>query len=184
MTPIELTDEQRQAVRAQQGQPVEVIDLATGQHYVLFAREQYERVRWLLERGASARSLAPAAATAGPDGAEGQPMRVRIRELLTPPEVVAEAEQHCRKLGLTRRNLRQGIEDELKLQYYFGGKYVGFLRTEEGPVVVAAGRLDSAEFDRQLGALTEEERRRVMLDVPSVWNDTVSEILTPFAHEG
>lgn len=49
MTEIELTDAQRQALQAEQGKPVDVVDPATRRHYVLLAREQYERVRALLE---------------------------------------------------------------------------------------------------------------------------------------
>jgi hypothetical protein len=51
MTTIELTDEQRQALRAEHGKPVDVVDPATRQRYVLLLQEQYERVRSLLERG-------------------------------------------------------------------------------------------------------------------------------------
>lgn len=51
MTTIELTDEQRQALQAEQGQPIHVVDPATQQRYVLLGLEQYERVRSLLEQG-------------------------------------------------------------------------------------------------------------------------------------
>lgn len=50
MTSIELTDQQRQALQAEQGKPVDVVDPATKQRYVLLAHEQYERVRSLLEQ--------------------------------------------------------------------------------------------------------------------------------------
>ncbi len=46
---IHLTDEQRQAIEAQQTRRVEVIDPATKRVYVLIAAEAYERVRGLLE---------------------------------------------------------------------------------------------------------------------------------------
>jgi hypothetical protein len=46
---IELTNEQRQALQSEVGKPVDVVDPATRQHYVLIAREQYEHVRSLLE---------------------------------------------------------------------------------------------------------------------------------------
>ena len=49
MTEIELTDAQRQALQAEQGKPVDVVDPATRRRYVLLAHEQYERVRALLE---------------------------------------------------------------------------------------------------------------------------------------
>jgi hypothetical protein len=46
---IALTEEQRQAVQGQAGGPVEVIDADTQRAYVLLAREQYERMRSLVE---------------------------------------------------------------------------------------------------------------------------------------
>jgi len=48
MTSIELTDEQRRIIEAEQGHPVDVIDRATNRSYVLLAREQYEKVHSLL----------------------------------------------------------------------------------------------------------------------------------------
>lgn len=50
MTSIELTAEQRRVLQVEQGKPIDVIDTATQQHYVLLAQEQYERVRSLLEK--------------------------------------------------------------------------------------------------------------------------------------
>jgi hypothetical protein len=51
MVAIELTDAQRQALQAEPGKPVEVLDPATQQHHVFLAREQFEKVRALLEGG-------------------------------------------------------------------------------------------------------------------------------------
>ncbi len=50
MTEIELTDAQRQALQAEQGKPVDVVDPATRRRYVLLERELYERVLPLLEQ--------------------------------------------------------------------------------------------------------------------------------------
>src|SRR5437868_2692841 len=49
MTTLELTDQQRQTLQAEHGTPIDVVDPATRQRYVLLAWEQYERVRSLLE---------------------------------------------------------------------------------------------------------------------------------------
>lgn len=49
---IELTAEQRQALQAEAGNPLDVVDPATSRHYILIAREQYENVRMLLEQRA------------------------------------------------------------------------------------------------------------------------------------
>jgi hypothetical protein len=46
---IELTEQQRQAVQHHPGRPVEMIDPASRCAYVILAREQYERMRSLLE---------------------------------------------------------------------------------------------------------------------------------------
>jgi hypothetical protein len=51
MITIELTDAQRQALQADPGKLVDVIDPTTQQHYVLLAQADYERVRALLEQG-------------------------------------------------------------------------------------------------------------------------------------
>jgi hypothetical protein len=61
MAEIELTNEQRQALQAEQGKPSDVVDPATGQRFVLLSREQYERVRGLLEQTAKSEPLEPVA---------------------------------------------------------------------------------------------------------------------------
>jgi hypothetical protein len=50
MISIELTDGQGQAIRAEQGRPVAVLDPTTNGRYVLLAEEQFERVRPFLEQ--------------------------------------------------------------------------------------------------------------------------------------
>jgi hypothetical protein len=50
MTTIQLTDEQRQALQAEQGGPVNVVDPFTCQRYVLLALEEYDRVRSILDQ--------------------------------------------------------------------------------------------------------------------------------------
>lgn len=57
MSTIELTDDQRHALQGEQGKPIDVVDPATQQRYVLIAREQYERVRAMLEQGTRQESL-------------------------------------------------------------------------------------------------------------------------------
>src|SRR5437870_4114873 len=46
---IVLTDDQRQALQSERGQPVDVLDPITSERYVLLARKEYDRVRPLLE---------------------------------------------------------------------------------------------------------------------------------------
>jgi hypothetical protein len=110
-------------------------------------------------------------------------MRVKLRELPTPPEVAEEVKKSCRRVGFWRRKYVQQVEDELKLQYYFGGQAVSYLHTNEGPVVVAAGDRASDAYDRLLAFLPPQERRQAILDLPSRWHDTTNEVLTPFPNE-
>jgi hypothetical protein len=182
MAAIELTDAQRQALHAEQGTPIEVVDPATQQRYVLVAREQYERLRSLMEGGAQPPSSpsSPAPATT----AEIKPMRQRVRDLPLPAAVAAEAQRYCKRLGLWGAASRRQMEEQMKLQHYYGGKWIAYLRTEEGPVVVAAAdSLREPSFDQQLSFLTADERRSALIDSPSRLFDDQSEILTPFSDE-
>jgi hypothetical protein len=183
MTIIELTDEQRQALQAEQGKWVEVVDPATRQRYVLVAREQYERVRPLLEGPLLSPPARPAQAAGSVP--EAKPLRQRVRDLPLPPEVAAEAKRHCKRLGLWGAKERRRVEEQMKLQHYYGGKWIAILQTVEGPVVVAAAdSLGNPAFDRQLAFLSPEERRQRVIECPVRLFDTESELLTPFSDEG
>ncbi len=171
---MHLTEEQHHVVEAAGGRPVEVIDPCSQRRYVLVPAEQYHRA----DPGGPAEN-APRSGLP-PEVARGEPMRFKLRELPMPPEAAAEVRQWCRQLGLWRRRSVQEIEDEAKLSYYFGGRYVAYLKSKAGPIVVAAGRQASDAYQRQLDALTSEERRQVVSWVPPVWNDPASELLTPF----
>ena len=66
MTTIELTEAQRHALLRGEGKPIHVVDPATQQCYVLLAREQYERVRALLEQKTEpAQAAAPSSVSPG-----------------------------------------------------------------------------------------------------------------------
>jgi hypothetical protein len=183
MTTIELTDAQRQALQGVQAWPVVVVDPTTNKSYVLLAREQYERVRSLLEGGAG--QPPPAEPPPIPSGTpERRPLRQRIRDLPLPPEVAVEAERYCKRLGLWRKSSRLEVEDQMKLQHYYGGMWIAELRTDEGPVVVAAGQdLGDPLFHQPLSVLTPEERRRVVIDSPIRLFDDESQILSLSCHE-
>jgi hypothetical protein len=176
---MQLTAEQRQFVEAAQGRPVEVVDPQTGQVYALLSAEGYQCLRAFVERQVAEKGPATTKAKrASARTFEGPQLRVRVRELAVPPEVAERVKRVCRKLCLWRCRYVQEVEDELKLQSHFGGQYVGFLSSPEGPLVVAAGVLQSEAFDRQLGALSSQERRRVFLEAVDPWNDPVSRILS------
>ncbi len=72
----------------------------------------------------------------------------------------------------------------MKLQHYYGGRWIAYLRTDEGPVVVAAAdSLDAPVFDQLQSSLSPDERRRRVLESPARLFDQESEILTPFSDE-
>ncbi len=171
---MQLTAEQHQIVEAAHGQPVEVVDPLSNRAYVLVPAELYPRAGAVPPEADVPRSALP------PEVARGEPLRIKLRELPMPPEVAEEARQRCKELGLWRRRYVQELEDELQLSYYFGGKYVAYLKSKDGPIVVAVGRRASESFQRQLDALAPEERRQVVSWFSFVWNDPVSELRTPF----
>lgn len=171
---MQLTEEQQQLVEAAHGQPVEFVDPRSQRRYVLVPAELYHRPDPRLAAEEVPRSALP------PEVARGEPLRIKLRELPMPSEVAARARRRCKELGLRLRRSVQELEDELQFQYYFGGQYIGYLKSKHGPIIVAAGRLASESFRSQLDAVPFEERRKVIKWLPPVWNDTVSELLTPF----
>lgn len=180
---IELTEEQRQALQAEQGKPVDVVDPATQRRYVLLAQEQYERLRSLLDQPPAAPSESPPAAAVGAKP-EGKPLRQHVRELLLPPDVAAEMHRYCTRLGSWKAKNRRQMEEQMKLQHFYGGKWIAYLRTKDGIVVVAAAdTIGDPSFERQLSFLTAEERRTAIIDSPTRLFDKESEILTPFPDE-
>ncbi len=170
---MHLTEEQHHVVEAAHGRPVEVVDPRTQRRYVLVPAELYHRTEPALPAGEMPRSGLP------PEVARGEPLRIKLRELPMPPELAEEARRYCKQLGIWRSKYVRPIEDDLKLQYYFGGQCVVWLRSKDGPILVAAGRQASEAFGRQLDALAPEERRRVCYSFPCVWDDPASELRTP-----
>ncbi len=98
--------------------------------------------------------------------------RVRLSDLPTPPEIVAEAKRWCARYSWNQRD----VEEELKMQYYFGDQEIYLLSTSDGPVVVAIpDRLRGTPGLRYL-LFTPQERDHVVFTVPSRWNDTESQV--------
>jgi len=172
---IELTPQQEQAVK--QGRPVEVVDPASERAFVVVAREFYERGRFLPEGRPEQGPSAPVS-PAVPSAAEAEPARVRLCDLPTPPDVLEEAERWCKKYGWRGKKALGEVEEQLKLQYYYGGQAVYILRTDEGPIVVAIGERYRDTPDLRYVLLKPDERPRASLAVPPRWRDTDSEILT------
>jgi hypothetical protein len=179
---MDLTTEQSQFLRHEGTEPIQVRDPTTNKTYVLVAAEAFQKVRHLLDT-----DQPPAPAGEGEAGhqppssppAEVRPLRQRLRDLPVPPEVAARAKKRCKELWLWGKRARQELLDQYLFQWYYGGKYVGYLVTPEGRVVVAVGwgLLDEA-FDRQLAFLGAEERRNCILDAVDPWDDDRSIILS------
>jgi hypothetical protein len=174
MTTIQLTDEQRVLIEASGGQPVTIVDAQTQRAYVLLPAELYEKVRGIVEREA-ARSQQRAPSPPVQPG-ESKPMRVRLRDLPLPPEILDDARRRWQKRGMWDKKNAQAVADELRFQYHYGGQVVVYLPSAEGPIIVAAGREDSEEFIRRFQALTPEERRQKITHYPPLRNDEVSHL--------
>jgi hypothetical protein len=107
----------------------------------------------------------------------GQPfVRQQLRDLPTPPEVAEAAQRFRKRLGWEWRPLR-AIEDELKLQYYYGGQEIRCLFGKDGPIIVAIYRGDDEDYRNQLQALSAQEKQEAVVLVPSVFNDPNAEII-------
>src|SRR6266536_1790813 len=176
---LELTDQQEQAVK--QGHAVEVVDPTTTRTFILVAAEVFAKLRPTLSH---TQELAQSGSGPSAPASNMQPLRQLVRDLALPPEVAAEAKRYCKRLGLWGAKSRREMEEQMKIQHYYGGLWIAFLRTGKGPLVVAAAEsLDTPSFDQQLSFLTAEERRGVLFDSPGKLFDEDSEILTPFSDE-
>jgi hypothetical protein len=175
---IQMSDEQQQALAA--GQPVEVIDSDSQLHVIVVAAERYrQRIKEIAEEEMG--QPKPAAQETGPIF---PPLPCHIRDLPTPPEIAECANRHCAKRYFWwRKTYQDSVEEDLKLQFYFGGIYVGYLRNTTGCVVVAAGHMESEEFGKQLDDLPARVRREVVLFLPPPWNEPDYHFLTPFPNE-
>jgi hypothetical protein len=107
---------------------------------------------------------------------ESKPLRVRLRDLPLPAELFEDARRRWQKRGVWSKQTAQNVADELRFQYHYGGQTVIYLSSPEGPIIVAAGRGDSEEFDRQFAALTPEERQQTTTYHPPLMDDDVSYI--------
>jgi hypothetical protein len=173
---IELTSEQRQALN--EGRPVETVDPTDNRRVVVLPADIFAKMVQVPVTS----SIPSQSDTPSPPGSpspERQPLRIRVRDLPAPPEVQQRIDQICRRLSLGRGKYRQNVEEELKLSYHFGGRWIALLSTPEGPVVVAvADDLASDSLTAQLASLSPAEQRQRTLFVPSSWNGDQPELPT------
>jgi hypothetical protein len=104
-------------------------------------------------------------------GTNGSTMLQNARLLLTlptTPELAREIDTTCAQLHTARKN-RRFVEEEIKLQYYFGGQEVAYVRTRNGIAVVVSGRPDTSEVKDFLEKLSKEECAQVVIHYPDPW---------------
>jgi hypothetical protein len=172
---IHLTDEQRQAVQA--GQPVEVVDAESRLPVIV--------VSATLFRG-QLHALPPAEPPA--QSVPAKPARpipnvpCRLRDLPTPPDLLARIESYCKEKWFWRKKYRNWVEAQFKLQYFFGDVRVGYVVTADGGLVIAAAQ-DSEAFSQQFQAIPLEQRQQAVVFSPTPWDNEASQLWTPFSDE-
>jgi hypothetical protein len=88
-------------------------------------------------------------------------LRLRVRDLTLPPDWQQSVEGSGRK-----GRYRQWGEEDLKVQYHFGGWAVGTLREHGDLIVVALVHPHSNTNGGALDHLTPDERKRVVWSFP------------------
>jgi hypothetical protein len=95
-----------------------------------------------------------------------------VADLPVPPELAREIERTLKDCGWwTSKCERTFHEDELKLQYHFGGKAVLLIKTPRGRAIIASGPADCEEVGRLLNALPRSVRSKTLLYFPDPWAD-------------
>ena len=108
-------------------------------------------------------------------GPHSEPVKGQLlSELAVPPEIAQYIDGYCRKLGLIRGKVRRSIEEQIKLQYLFGGQDVACLSTDLGRKVIAVGKRGEPDFVSVLDSLGREERSRVKINSPRPLNSNES----------
>ena len=105
---------------------------------------------------------------------------VALRSLPRPEGISAMAEEHCRRYGMRKRD-RAVIEDQILLQFHFGGGMVPVAETSAGPLVLAR-RIPEIDDVQNRAAFEELVRQQKELghavcfsSVPA-WDDATTEI--------
>jgi hypothetical protein len=98
--------------------------------------------------------------------------QVALADLPTPPDLAQAVEDCCASLGRRRgRRERQRVEDELKLQYYFGGQHIVSFLGPKGRTVIVMEGISPDDWRRWRQQLTRVERDRYVAYIPPIWDD-------------
>jgi hypothetical protein len=97
--------------------------------------------------------------------------RIWLRDLPLPAEALPYVEEYCRRFWFWERAAaRRRVEEDLKLQYYFGGHDVYYLATPKGLAILHLGLLGEGGFHRLRDQLPVEERDQLRLRPVEKWN--------------
>src|SRR5260370_20026480 len=101
-----------------------------------------------------------------------------LKDLDVSEELNQAIQRTCQKLGVRAGPQRRRIEEDLKLQYHFGGQDVAYLPSDHGRMVIAAGQIGSEIFRKALERLDPQARRLLTLCSPPPWDQSPSFLLT------
>ena len=114
------------------------------------------------------RKKKPLMATDSPNGAVREmPPRPKPKGVIRPPaEVEERAKQHLAKIPFqVAPKAKQELLAHLTLEYYYGGEYIAFRFTKDGPEVLAVEN----EIKAYLNETPYDERRDVAVIQPEPW---------------
>ena len=128
--------------------------------------------------------------SAGSSGGDGfsittpaRSMRLLLKDLETPPALAAAIQEASKLFGFRAARDRLYIEEEIKLQYYYGGRDVACIETPDGRALVAIGTPYIENWPQILDSLNPDQRHKVAILTPEPWNDNLISSATVFFDE-
>jgi hypothetical protein len=97
---------------------------------------------------------------------------IYLNDLPTPPEVAEAVESSSKRRGNNAKQ-KQDLLERSKLEYYFAGQVVAYLRTPQGRAVVASSKMTQEEYDAAKARLSPTERANLTVDIPLPWNQAL-----------
>jgi hypothetical protein len=112
-----------------------------------------------------------------PTEAKARPApRQPLKDLAVPPELARTIERYCEDQRIQEVGYQNWVAEELKLQYYYGGKDVACIDTPEGRCVLAVGTPVIENLSKILLSLPLDERRKVAIVSPEPWEERMVSI--------
>ncbi len=93
-----------------------------------------------------------------------------LKDMTLPPEMQKVVEDTCKEWKVRKPAARREVEEDVKLQHFFGGQAVAYVTTPQGLLIVCAGDMEGEEF-AVLDALPRSERCQITTYSPPRWND-------------